>query len=199
MLLDIVILPPNRIRKLVGQAVVKSVGDFKYRYIIDNKHLIPHLSLFHININKRKLAALVAVVKKNISNYQPVEISTKNILVDGNGVFILLSNRKSLINLNRKMVRYCYPLRDGMIPWMSKRLPNKLEKFNRKTYGTYYNIGKAFQPHFTVVKLKFDTDAKIVGEEMKNIHFSFMGNTIAICQINDYSQVTKVLKTFKLG
>ncbi|MFA4818381.1 MAG: hypothetical protein WC621_00910 [Patescibacteria group bacterium] len=198
MLLDIVILPPYKIRNLVGQAVVKSVGDFKYKYIIDNKKLIPHVSLFHVNINKRKLSNLVAAVKKSINNYQPVKISTKNILVDGNGVWILLSNHKSLINLNRKMVRYCYPLRDGMIPWMSKRLPTKLEKFNREKYGTHYNIGKAFRPHFTMVKLKFDADAKIVGQRMKIIRFFFTANTIAICQVNNYCQVTKIIKKFKV-
>ncbi len=199
MLLDIVILPPNKIRNLVARAVVKSVGDFKYGYIIDNKKLIPHISFFHININKRKLPVLFNIVKTNVNDYKPVKLFSKNVLVQGRGVWIFLSNHESLIDFNHKMVKYCSPLRDGVIPWMSKRLPNKLEKFNRQKYGTHYNIGKAFRPHFTMVKLRLASEARAVGKEMKTVKFSFLADTVAICQVNNYGQVTKVLKTFKLS
>ena len=199
MLVDIVILPPNKIRNLVGQAIVKSVGNFKYVYIIDNKRLIPHISFFHINIDKRKLPIIFNIVKTHIKNYKPVKISSKNIFIDGNGIWISFANHKSLINFNRKMVKYCAPLRDGMIPWIPKRLPTKLQKYNREKYGTHYCIGKGFVPHFTMVKLKNDVVAEVVGQRMKNIKFSFLSSTIAVCQINKYGQVTKVLKTFKLS
>lgn len=199
MLVDIVILPPSKIRNLVGRAIVKAVGNLKYVYLIDNKKLIPHISFFHINIHKRKLPAIFNIVKNSSASFRPVKIFSKGVLVDGQGVWFSLSNHKSLINFNQQMVKYGAPLRDGLIPWIPKHLPNSRQKYNRQKYGTHYCIGPGFNPHFTMVKLKQAAEAAIVADRLKPIKFSFWGKTIAVCQITKYGQVTKVLKTFKLS
>ncbi len=199
MLVDIVILPPNKIRNIVSRAIIKAVGDFQYVYMADNKNFIPHISFFHVNINKRKLPILLDKVEENLNNYHPTKIFYKNTLVDGKGIWFSLSSHKLLIKFNNLMIKVCAPLRDGLIPWIPKRAPTELEKFNRKTYGTHYCIGQGFKPHFTLVKLKSRLGAKVVYQRIKINKFSFKADTIAVCEINRYGQVTKVLKTFKLS
>lgn len=199
MLIDIVILPPNKIRNLVSRATIKALGDYDYQYLIDNKKLIPHVSLFHINIKKNKLDKIYNLIEDSAKIYTPKKIFFADIITHGNGVWVYLSNNESLKKLNKRLVKYCAPLRDGFIPWIPKRAPDKLQKNNRLKYGTHYCIGKGFAPHFTMVKLKNEADTKIVYKKMKIKDFNFMGDTVAVCQINKYCQVTKVLKTFKLS
>lgn len=55
MLIDIVMLPPQNIRKRIGTKMKKEMGNIPNFFVVDNRKLIPHLSLWHMKIAKKEL------------------------------------------------------------------------------------------------------------------------------------------------
>jgi len=200
MLLDIVILPPPLLRRRLGLSIKKATKGLGVRYISDNKKLIPHLSLFHINIRTsvNKINKLAQSVEQSLVGYRPVEIKSLSVGVIDNAVYYWLSNNTKLIKLNKKMVASCASFRDGTMPWLPKRQPTSLERRHRKLFGVHYNIGKTFVPHFTMVRMYKDSDANKVVNRIGLKSFKFKANIIALCQVTRRHQVKKVLKEFKV-
>jgi len=199
MLLDIVILPPDKVRQKISKAVTRATKGLDVELIVDNKKLIPHLSLFHINTKKESLSKLEKTIKESILFYTPVSIYQKDLYAEGEGWFgFTLSKHRELTKLKQRLVVNCYPLKTAMMPWVHKRKPTKLERNNRSKYGVSYNIGKSFWPHFTLGQMSNEKDAKVVVVRLKGFDFSFKADTVALCEVNFWHQVTRVLKKFRI-
>lgn len=101
-----------------------------------------------------------------------------------------------IFNLNKKIIKHCSPLRTGIMPHTFKRnltLAVKKAIANYGTVGTVIN----YRPHVTLlVNMKgfADKDSQINFRPK----FHFKSSVIAVCQINRYYQVTKVLKKFRV-
>lgn len=199
MLLDIVILPPANLRNKIGKAVIQATAGHPCRYVIDNKKLIPHMSLFHIRTSSQRFPELGRKVKIVISKYCPQIVRNTGLRAyEGIWGTILLTNNKALQKLNKHIVQECYKLRTGQMPWNSKEKPKGPALKKRLKYGTQHNIGKTFVPHFTVFAAPDETSAQKILKKLESFKFSFRGDTIAICRVNSNHQVTKILKTFRL-
>lgn len=198
MLLDIVILPPQELRQKIGRKMKDAMKGVSSVFFVDNKRLIPHLSLFHISTSPPRIKKLEKIVSNIVNKYRPLQISSTKFMAKGKNGGFELSNTTRLKKLNREMVAACYELRTGSMPWTSENNPTALQRRNRKKYGTQHNIGKAFRPHFTMFKLKDERHTNQIVAKMDKIKFSFIGDTIAICEVDFWHQVTRVLKTFKL-
>jgi len=60
-------------------------------------------------------------------------------------------------------------------------------------------LRQPYRPHLTLTKFKQEQIAQEVKFELKPIKKEFIADSIAICLSNNFSQVTKILKTFKLS
>lgn len=111
-----------------------------------------------------------------------------------------LTKTRELESLRRDIFEIAQPLRTGIMPWASQKLPTRREAINRKRFGTEYNVSAAtFRPHFTLAMFKDPSDAQGAFQMLNNIKFKFTADTIAICEVNFWHQVTRVIKTFKLN
>lgn len=194
---DIVILPPPKLRHRIGQQVRIVTRGKPATFIVDNIKLIPHLSLFHIRTSKTQLAKISNMVEQIIKIYTAQKIQTTNVRVGSSGTVVLfLSKPKQLKKLHRELVSKCKIFRTGQMPWTNKQQPNKTEALYRRRYGTQHVL-KFFNPHLTLAKLNIK-NPKVIAQKLNKIRFSFMGNIVAICQVNYWHQVTKIIYAFRL-
>jgi 2'-5' RNA ligase len=199
MLLDIVILPPAKLRESIGEKIRQATKNMPAVFVVDNRKLIYHLSLFHIKLSERRLMKLEAVVGDIVKKYRSCNIrplAFEN--YSPNEVWCRLSNNKILKNLNKEIVESCYTLRTGAMPWSGKKPPAGLDKKLRIKYGTQHNIGKRFVPHFTIAEFRDPEITDRLVTILKSINFSFLADTVAICEVNRQHQVVRVIKKFKL-
>src|SRR3989338_8351103 len=110
MLLDIVILPPEKIRQKIGQAAQKAVGRVPHGLIVDNKKFIPHLSLFHIRLSVRRLQELYLALKTILRSYKPQKIRKTGLFATANWVVLNTNRPAAFEKLHRVIVRQCHKL-----------------------------------------------------------------------------------------
>ena len=156
------------------------------------------MSLFHIRTSSTRFRELIKIVKDVIKSYHPIKISSEGYALYEGVVAYRLSNSPAQRRLNQKIVSSCYRLRTGEMPWTSRLKPKAWENRNRLRYGTQHNIGKSFNPHFTMASFATPSVAKEFVKNTKPQKFSFLGDTIAICEVNVNHQVTKIFEIFKL-
>ena len=76
MLIDIVVLPPEKLRRRIGERTKKSARGISAGFIVDNKKFIPHLSLWHINTSRERLkkieVELAKLVKKSKTGFDKI-------------------------------------------------------------------------------------------------------------------------------
>ncbi len=198
MFLDIVILPPKKLREKIGRNIKKAANDFPYTFVVDNRKLIPHLSLFHIRTTKGRIPNLAQKIRPILATYRPFKIRKTGVdLHGGQTVGFRLSRSQRLKRLHEEIVLRCYKLRMGAMPWPGLSELTALKKNYRRKYGSSHLL-KLFNPHITVGLFRNEKDAQRVATALKKIEFQFLTETIAITEVNFWHQVTKILKTFKL-
>lgn len=198
MLLDIVILPPALIRAKVGKFARTLAKSMPARYVVDNKKFIPHLSLFHLKIHKNTLPRLMEIISRIVRNkgIKKIKIQGGVIKVGETSCEVALRKIPQLTLLAESVVQSCNHLRVGKMPWILNRRPNNLERKLLNKFGNSWTIGKNFQPHFTLLANFLNKNKIRMLSRKYKINFTV--TTIAICQVNDWSQVTKIIKQFKV-
>lgn len=197
MLLDIVILPPQNIRKRFSAIAKKADDVCKSDILIDNKKLIPHCSIFHINTSAARLSKLYKAIQSLTSLHLTTTLQTNGYHDSELGwLDFQLTGYRSLKKLRTNIIKVCAPLRTGMMPpWRHRNLTSQ-EKSYRRKYGVSYSP-KTYSPHLTIGK--FNTKCiKKIKELLKTEQLSFKVDNITICRVNKYWQVTKILKQFKV-
>ena len=201
MLLDIVILPPRGLREKIGARARKAAAGIKCKYLIDNRKLIPHVSLFHIRTDR---AGYIKIQKKLLEISQEAKPFHMRAVgfesPEGSGYFwIRYHNSKSFKALHKKVLSELHPLRRGRIISRSLIKPSASQSRYWKKYGSPY-ILKLLTPHITIGRLK-DPDLilqrKIAGR-FGQLSSDFKNSELALCEVNHDCQVNKILKTFKL-
>lgn len=195
MLIDIVILPPEKLRRRIGERIKKETKGYSTSFIVDNKKFIPHLSLWHLKTSKNRLIKVEAELGKLVKNQKPIRINSSKFHITKmkNGISTEFFVRKSspMASLRDKVFRRTYRLKTGMVPpfkpfgiWSGKALKEA------KKYGRPIGFG----PHFTMAWLKNWEDALEVRKRMENMKFSFTAKEIYICRVNLWWQVDKIIK-----
>lgn len=199
MLLDIVILPPVKLRRKIGRKIKKEVGAYPHIFVVDNVKLMPHLSLWHIRTSKNKINELTKELKEIVKNQKPIKISSAGFTIlkkpKGCSQFEI-SNSKALSSLQQKVFKKTYPFKTGMMPqieiwglWTGEQL-KQARKYSRPLW---------FGPHFTAGILKNTGDALKVVKAMKKVKFNFVAKEIYICEINKWWQVIRIIKRINFG
>ena len=197
---DIVILPPPAVREQIGQAVRTATRHTSPLYAVDNRALIPHLSLYHIHLPKVRLEKLAKLVQEVAKHYHKQVLASRGLRETGKSgasLCLYFIKSKPLEELHRRFVRTCRSLRIGEMPWTSQRPPTSLEVLYRKRYGTQHVL-RFFNPHVTLCKIERPADAKAVAKQLQKLRCRFVADTIAITEVNFWHQVTRVIKKFTL-
>lgn len=172
----------------------KETAGYPAVFVVDNRKLIPHLSLWHLRTSKNRINALTAELKKVVADQKPIKINSAGFMASKkeNGI-VSFSVRSSepLALLRKKVLEKAYSFKTGMMPqfaafglWKGKTLVE----------GKKYGRPLAFNPHFTMGFLKKPEDALKIEEAMKKEEFRFLAKGIYVCEVNRWWQVTKVLK-----
>lgn len=195
MLIDIVILPPSNIRRQLGNLAQKINKIYPSPSVVDNVRLIPHISLYHLCIAKRNLPLVLQVVKKVASVTKKFKIKTGKMHIDRISIDIEVKS-SSILHLNKKILKVCAVLRTGIMPYIFKYKPTSAVKKALANFGTVGTVIN-YRPHVTLlVNMEgFGNKLKKIGNAPK---FIFRPLVIAVCQINRWYQVTKILKQFKV-
>lgn len=131
MLVDIVILPPAKLREKLGKQITKATKGYPHIFVVDNKKFIPHVSLFHLRSSRDRLSRIFAIVQDIIKDYKLKSLKLTQFDVGEeqgrSWVGIGLSNSKGLIQLHKAIVDGSKDLRTSMMPFTSKRKATKLE------------------------------------------------------------------------
>jgi len=199
MLFDIVILPPDKLRQKLGAKMKRALQGVPHFLVIDNDKLIPHLSLFHLKIAKKRVPDLFSTVERIAKRHSPMPIQSTGTKFSPTGsgfVFHTLSKPEILVKLHKEVIKKCHQLRTDAVPWNLKTLITGRKKIYRQKYGSHH-ILKNFHPHLTMARLKKPDDAAQVLKKMK-MNFKFTAGEIYVCEVNNWLQVFKVLKRFKL-
>lgn len=119
---------------------------------------------------------------------------------DGGGYFwIRYADSKQFKALHKKVLLNFYSYRRGRIINESLKQPTLLQSYYWQKYGSPF-ILKLLTPHITIGRL-VDPDAsaarKIV-DKFGRFALDFQTLEFGVCEINHNTQVTKILRTFKL-
>lgn len=198
MLLDIVILPPRKLRNKIGKFTTNLKKRIPHLWKVDNKKLIPHVSLFHLQIKKDGFKDVVEFVEIVAKKHKALVLSfTKPEFI---GVYygINIKNIRPLNKIHRAVVFGTRNFRTGQMPLVHSP-KSKLAKKYIKEFGAP-GVLRNFNPHITLggVKNLKNTETVVKAAISKRKFSTFLADTIAIALVNNYWQVTKILKKFKL-
>lgn len=199
MLLDIVILPPKKLRRKIGKAIKKAVGGRPAGFIVDGKKLIPHLSLWHLNTLKDRIGKIEKELRRIVKSQESFILSSTEFAFSKmrSGIVGSFNIRKSkqLASLRQKIFKNTHRLKTKMMPefkpfgvWTGKSL-KEARKYGRPV---------DFHPHFTMVWLKNEKDALVVKNIMDRTKFRFVAKEIYICEVNKWWQVTRIISKINL-
>ncbi|MBI5466386.1 MAG: hypothetical protein HY974_03805 [Candidatus Kerfeldbacteria bacterium] len=196
MLLDIVILPPVSVRRRLGKLASHLNHQYPARYVVDNKKLIPHISLYHFYTLPKCLPLVEAVVKKILSNIRPFSIKGALLKKGRYSIGLEIQKSKFIKRLNSAVLLQYAPLRTRSMPSTFEYKMTRQVKQAIKNYGTVGTVIN-YEPHITLLadfKLSRVKEKGSVGTYPVN----FRANEIAITEVNKWYQVTRILKRFRV-
>ena len=198
MLLDIVILPPLSVASLVADKVKKASLGYRAEFLVDNKRLWHHVSLFHVVVARNRLPLVLRLVNSFAANLPKVILKSKGVVRESRSLWLEFTYPRVLIKYKNQVIQALAPLRQGTMPYTSDRPLTPLRKMYRECYGVYYNIGRFFHPHFTLAKYASKREAEEILRKLRIPTISFSVSILAVAQVNDYGQVTRILKRFRV-
>jgi hypothetical protein len=196
MLIDIVILPPQDIRKEIGTKIKKEMSHLPNYFVVDNNKLIPHLSLWHMKTSKENIEKIAQELKKVVKNKKSIKITSSKFhdLEKFKGCLeFTIKENKNLVVFRQKVFEKIYFYKTGIMPQFASFLKIKYSK-NKLEEIRKYGRGLGFGPHFTIGWLKNESDISKVVKRMNKVKFSFTVNEIYICEIDKWWQVKKIIK-----
>ena len=178
--------------------VKKFSRDLNFLYIVDNKKLFHHISLFHLNASKKNLPRIIIESDKLLKELRGIKILSKKIIADGTSPTLEFSRPTKLVQVKDEVIKTLAPLRQDVMPYISKKSPSPLRQRYRRQFGVHYNIGRYFRPHITLAKLKNKSDSRMIAKRLGAFKFNFVITNVAVAQVNNYGQVTRIIKKFRI-
>ncbi len=196
MIIDIVLLPPKGVSKKIGEFVRGIDKRFKLKMAVDNRKLLPHISLLHIKTSPKRIPGIVKAVGMISGEFagQIVRFTTPR---TGRDYFVMdVAKAKNLQALHRQVVFKVHKYKTGI------GIGNYQGNGQRVAYVKKYGAGnvlKNFQPHITLGLVRRDKDLPVVAAVLSKQRWGgFKTNRLAITQVNHRHQVFKVIKELKL-
>lgn len=170
MLLDIVILPPIKVRRKIGRLTKVLGGKYRLAWRVDNKKLIPHITLYHLLSSRQFLPKIYSEIERLLKSEQPITLTADKAKGARIAFALGIKNKRTLSELHKKILKNLRKLCTGRTweKFAVKIGPSKrLEKKYAKQYGVY-TILKNYWPHITLGKLRNPNQTKEVINFLKN-------------------------------
>lgn len=197
MIIDIVLLPPEAVCEKIGKFVRKLSKRYKLQMAVDNRKLLPHISLLHIKTSAKRVSAIASIIRAISGRFseQALKFTKPKIARD---YFVMdLGKTKKLMELHREVVFSAHKFKIGF-SGVGNSKDDKLQREYIQKYGAG-NILKNFSPHITLGIVKWQKDLLDIASALfKQRWPAFSSKRLAITQVNNRHQVFRVLKEFKL-
>ncbi len=199
--LDVVLLPPKKLSRKIGN-LVRAVGrKVPLKVAVDDRKLLPHVSLLHIEANQSGVRRIASNLGIFVRHQAKLKLEFTGFRMAGGvfGDFFMAGIRKSpkIYSIHKNVVEEISPLRSS-VSHLPPKNPNELHKVYFKKYGVG-NILKFFDPHITMGSLKNLKDSKSVLQFLSKTKFkTFTADRVALTKVDVNHQVTKIIKEFKL-
>ena len=180
--LRLAILLPAKIKLVAATAaekLSKQYGQKKF-FVVDGKKLVFHITLFQIKeVGMDSLGKIFKPIKQFTQEKHPLKLTISGLeCTKDRGLWVALN-----IKDNAKLTLF------------RKKLAGHLKKS-----GLNVEIGSPYKPHVTLLKFsKSDVNVLRELESQKSPNISFTPLKFALCVDNQYAQVTKVIRSFKLN
>lgn len=201
MRLDIVILPPRALSEKIGKTLRATAKRFAFNFIVDNRQLLPHVSLLHLQTKPNNLSRIISATAEIAKHQRKFKIKFDKVY---HGIYkrkkyfgLAVKNNKALYGLNQNIVQNISHFRSG-ITHLPPKAQNHLQKAYFKKYGVG-NVLKYFFPHITLGMIKNPRDEKQIFELLSRFRFpNFTASRLVVTKVNKYHQVIKIIKEFQL-
>lgn len=197
MIIDIVLLPPKPVSEKIGRFVWQLSKKFKLKMAVDNRKLLPHISLLHLKIDRKKLSNVLKATADISKKHVGMALRFTQVFSDEDYFVYDIFKLSALEKLHEAVVQRVSKFKTGF-SGVGRRSPGKLEKLYIKNYGAG-NILKYFQPHITLGYVRHQKDLLSIAKKLSKLKSArFVANRLAVTQVNHRNQVFKVIKEFKL-
>lgn len=196
MLIDIVILPPEKIRNIVGARMSKAFGNSPNFFVVDNKNLIPHLSLWHLKTSEKRLPKIAEELQQVVDKQKPIKIISskfRGIPKYKGCLEFPVKNNNSMKSLQKKVFENIHKYKTGIMPPFAPFLKLKASKQKLKEVKKY-GRGLGFHPHFTMGWIKNEKDVSGIVKNMQKVKFNFLAKEIYICEVDNWWQVKRIIR-----
>ncbi len=191
--MDIVLLPPKALSLKIGRLVLLLGRKFPLAFAVDDRKLLPHISLLHLKVNRKQLKKVIKEVKLLSEKHQKMTLRFGSGYAGSRFFCVEIQKTPRLYSLHQGAVKSISRFRSGIT-----RLPEKAKNQTQKDYFQKYgvaNILNFFNPHITLgmLKSKNHQDAVLKTLAAQSLP-KFTASRLAVAKVNNYHQVTKVIK-----
>lgn len=172
----LVVLPPQNINRKVASVAKRFAKKFPSHFVVDNRKLLPHVTIFKMQIRKADLPAVLSVTKALLRQCKPFRLNLYRFYPDPDAWIVWdLESSKGLTNLRKTLARYL-------------RLYHQVALVLKEPY----------HPHITLTRYKKLEHAAMAVKEERVVRETFLARVVAIAPYDKHSQVPKVLKRYRL-
>lgn len=195
--LDVVLLPPKKLSRQIGNIASAAGKKYAFSVVVDDKKLLPHISLLHLKSNQAKLPGIVSALKAISQKHRKFGLSFGSAFERSLFFHYKISNPVKLYRLHKEIVETISRFRTGIV-WLPKISENQIQRKYFKLYGVGIVV-KYFDPHFTLGRLKNPVNKNAAMKFLNSQSLlEFTVDRLAFAQVNRYHQVIKIIKEFKL-
>lgn len=196
MLLDIVVLPPKELSSAIARAARGLKKEFSFDYLVDDKHLLPHISLYHLQIQAKDLPVVIRVLKELARTQNKITVQLGTVEAKRTIFAYPLLKSKQWQKLHEVVVRNLMDLRNGVMRAAFNFPPGSEDVV--KKYGSPF-VMELNWPHITLGRTTSADDIPSVLKIVpKAKPFKFDVTEIAIAEVNTEWQVKRIIKKIQL-
>ena len=198
--LNVCLIPPKNISQHAISLSQQFSKKYETQFTLDNKHYIPHISLYHFPIPKHNLKILTSTLEEIANSHQSLILETTT-LSTRNYLWWNINKTHQLEKLHTDLLKKINPLRENLqrikIDNSDQGFTNQ-QKMYIKKYA-YPLVESEFVPHITITGFK-DQHTKhtlnIISRPDKNFTFSI--NKLTLGTIGAFGNLPKIIKEFRL-
>lgn len=171
-----IFLLPDKINRLAGKLAVKYSKKFPSYFVVDNKNLYPHITLFTASQDFNDFKKARPILNKYLKIFKPIELKIKGFEMGKNETLSLkIVRSRGLINFR-----------------------NKLRDFIEKHSNEILNKNIKYKPHITLTRYLNMLHAKsVINSAKEEMPKSFIVNTVAVGERDKFGQFAKSKKLTK--
>ena len=199
---DVVILPPAALSRPAIEASQLLAQRFGSHLILDEQQTLPHISLYHVAVERRRAAEFEQTLTRIAERTAPdkLQVTGVHIYREFGSIALTISKPDWLRRLYLKILHRANPLRDRSFDnehaWGADRLSPAERKFIAR-YGTPL-VGRYFIPHITLAALKDKSRLDAAAVMIKPPRRSFKVDRLHVCLQGEHHTCCQALYAVQL-